>query len=80
MRTHGTGRALGVVVVSRRKHDTTVGNSQNLQRDRGAVGVDVAKKANLTKVRDAKPRVLVSSATLNAAKDPKTAGLPPEPT
>jgi hypothetical protein len=34
------------------------------------------KKAKLAKVSDAKPRVLASSATLAATKDPKIAGLP----
>ncbi len=33
-------------------------------------------KANLRKLRDAKPRVLASSATFDATKDPKIAGLP----
>ena len=36
-----------------------------------------ATKANLTKVRDAKPRVLASSATFERHEEPKIAGLPP---
>jgi hypothetical protein len=32
--------------------------------------------ANLTKVRDAKPRVLASSATFYRYEEPKIAGLP----
>ncbi len=33
-------------------------------------------ESNLPKDRDAKPRVLASSATFDATKDPKIAGLP----
>jgi hypothetical protein len=36
----------------------------------------IATKANLTKVSDAKPRVLASYATFDATQDPKIAGLP----
>jgi len=39
--------------------------------------IALATKANLTKVRDAKPRVLASSATFERHEEPKIAGLPP---
>jgi hypothetical protein len=38
--------------------------------------IDTAIKANLIKIRDAKPRILASSATLERHEGPKIAGLP----